>query len=210
MRLLLSIGVAVVGGFAVCCGCDSPPSRVEQVNVDPHAVAAKLIEAGDKDKNGKLSAEELKDVPYVAVMANSYDKDRDHQVTADEISERLTAVVFDPRKAMSPGECIVMRKGSPFGGALVKLTPAPGLVDLLPNANGKTDSTGIARLKMEDEHRPKNVPHVTGLIRPGLYRVEVTHPSISVPARYNTETTLGAEVSEASLSNGPFVIQLDF
>jgi hypothetical protein len=63
---------------------------------------------------------------------------------------------------------------------------------------------------MEDEHRPKNAPHVTGLIRPGLYRVEITHPSIPVPARYNTETTLGAEVSEASLSNGPFVIQLDF
>jgi hypothetical protein len=103
-----------------------------------------------------------------------------------------------------------MRKGSPFGGAQVKLTPAPGLVELLPDANGKTDSSGIARLKMGDKNLPKNAPHVTGLIRPGLYQVEITHDSIPVPARYNTETTLGAEVSEASTSNGPFVIQLDF
>jgi len=202
--------VAIVVGFAVCCGCDSPPSRVEQVSINPGEVAEKLIETGDKDKNGKLNAEELKGVPYVAVMAKSYDKDRDNQVTAEEISERLTAVVFDPRKAMSPGECIVMRKGSPFGGAIVKLTPAPGLVDSLPSATGKTDGGGIARLKMGEEHRPANAPHVTGLIRPGLYRVEITHPTIPVPLRYNTETTLGAEVSEASLSNGPFVIQLDF
>ena len=69
-------------------------------------------------------------MPYVAVMANSYDKDRDHQLRQRRSPERLATVVFDPRKAMSPGECIVMRKGSPFGGAQVKLVPAPGLADL--------------------------------------------------------------------------------
>jgi hypothetical protein len=210
MRLPFAYIVSAAVATTTYCGCDSPPSRVEQISFTPTDVAAKLIETGDKDKNGNLSTQELKDVPYIAVMANAYDKDRDHQVTAEEISERLTAVVFDPRKAMSTGECVVMRKGSPFAGALVKLTPAPGLEDQLPSATGTTDNTGIARLKMGEEHRPQNAPHVTGLIRPGLYWVEVTHASISVPPRYNTETTLGAEVSEASLTNGPFLIKLDF
>lgn len=196
--------------LAVVLGCDSAPSRVEQVKIDPEGLAANFIQIGDKDRNGKLSTEELKSVPYVAVMAGSYDKNRDHDITAEEISKRLAAIVFDPRKAMSPGECIVLRKGTPLSGAQVKLIPAPGLEQSLPNAMGKTGKDGIARLKMGDEHRPENVPHVVGLIRPGLYRVEVTHPSTPIPARFNTETILGAEVSEASLTNGPFVIQLDF
>ena len=36
-------------------------------------------------------------------------------------------------------------------------------------------------------------------MQPGLYRVEITHPTVTLPAKYNTETTLGREVSGDSL-----------
>jgi hypothetical protein len=173
-------------------------------------LAASLIENGDKDKNKLLSREELKTMPYLAVMAASYDANRDQQLSEEEIAQRLKMVVFDERVALTPGECIVTRKGSPFAGADVKLVPVPCLAEHLPVASGKSNAGGVAQLAMEAEHRPENAPRVTGLIRPGLYKIEVTHASIPVPAQYNTQTTLGAEASTAAFSSGPIMIRLDF
>jgi hypothetical protein len=49
-------------------------------------------------------------------------------------------------------------------------------------------------LAVAPEDRPPNSPNMP-LIMPGLYRIKITHPSVSVPAKYNTHTTLGLEVS---------------
>jgi hypothetical protein len=210
MRLGLLPSAALVVAFAICAGCDSPPSRIYQIKADPVKLAAALVESGDKDKNQKLSQEELKDLPYIAVMADAYDTNHDHQLTVEEIAERLAKVVFDPQKALTPGECIVQRKGSPFTGAEVRLVPAPCLAEYLPVATGKSDRNGVVRLTMEAENRPANAPHVAGLIRPGLYRIEVTHSTIPIPAQYNSQTMLGAEASAAAFAGGPILIQLDF
>jgi hypothetical protein len=35
------------------------------------------------------------------------------------------------------------------------------------------------------------------VIQPGLYRVEITHPTVNVPAKYNSESTLGIEAAIA-------------
>lgn len=201
---------AVAAMFALVSGCDSPPSRIYQIDASSTTLAAALIDEGDKDKNRALSTDELKSMPYVAPMAAAYDANRDHLLSEQEIADRLGSVVFDPRKALATGEFVVTRKGSPLAGAEVRLLPAPGLVDYLPIATGKSNRDGIARMTMEAEHRPANAPNVAGLIRPGLYRIEVTHPSIPVPAKYNEQTTLGVEVSTATLSNGPIPVQLDF
>jgi len=40
---------------------------------------------------------------------------------------------------------------------------------------------------------PQNLP----VIQPGLYLVEITHPSIAIPAEYNTASTLGLEAGVA-------------
>jgi hypothetical protein len=50
---------------------------------------------------------------------------------------------------------------------------------------------------MAAEDRPKNAPNMP-LVQPGIYRVEITHPSVKIPAKYNTETTLGIEITSAS------------
>jgi hypothetical protein len=44
---------------------------------------------------------------------------------------------------------------------------------------------------------PKGAPQIE-LMQPGLYRIEVTHPSRKIPAKYNTETTLGIEITSAN------------
>jgi hypothetical protein len=50
---------------------------------------------------------------------------------------------------------------------------------------------------MSPDDMPKNAPKMP-LVQPGLYSVEITHPSTKIPAKYNTATTLGIEVSSAS------------
>ena len=40
------------------------------------------------------------------------------------------------------------------------------------------------------EELPSSVPNVPGLMRPGLYWVEVTHKNVKIPEKYNTKTTL--------------------
>ncbi len=49
-------------------------------------------------------------------------------------------------------------------------------------------------LAIADDKLPSDLKGFPG-IRPGYYMVEITHPSKTIPTRYNTETTLGQEVA---------------
>ena len=35
----------------------------------------------------------------------------------------------------------------------------------------------------------------------GTYKIEITHPNVQVPAKYNTSTTLGEEVARDTLGD---------
>ena len=50
---------------------------------------------------------------------------------------------------------------------------------------------------MAAEDRPRNAPNIP-LMQPGLYHVEITHPSTKIPAKYNTQTTLGIEITSGN------------
>ena len=57
-------------------------------------------------------------------------------------------------------------------------------------AAGKTDQNGMAMLSV-----PTKGPGDPPGVAPGFYRVEITAPGMNIPAKYNTETTLGQEVA---------------
>lgn len=200
----------LIAFLAVSTGCQDRPSRINQIDADPSQLARCMLEHGDKDHDNALSPDELENLPFLKCMASAYDSDSDGSLSEQEIASRFAAVVFDPRKALTPGECLVMRSGKPLAGAQVRLVPAECLTAFLPAARGTTSKEGVVRLTMEEENRPENAPRIAGLIRPGLYRIEVTHSTIAVPARFNTNTVLGAEASAATLVKGPIAIQLDF
>ena len=44
-------------------------------------------------------------------------------------------------------------------------------------------------------------------VQQGLFRVEITHPTVTIPAKYNIETKLGKEVS---FELGENVMRFDF
>ena len=62
-------------------------------------------------------------------------------------------------------------------------------------ATGTSGPGGRGYLGVAPEDLPENTTSLP-LTQPGLYRVEITHPSVRIPAKYNTETTLGIEVAE--------------
>jgi hypothetical protein len=84
-----------------------------------------------------------------------------------------------------------------LAGAMVRLVPADFLGDAVKGATGESSASGGGQLNMAPEDRPRNAPNMP-LMQPGLYKVEITHPSSKIPAKYNTETTLGIEITSGN------------
>ena len=64
------------------------------------------------------------------------------------------------------------------------------LVDAIEPATGTSIVQGMVR--------PAIAGQPTALMRVGYYRVEVTSPKVKLPAKFNSATTVGVEVSPFS------------
>src|SRR5690606_20956460 len=91
--------------------------------------------------------------------------------------------------------CEVTRGGKPLTGALVTFEPAEFLGNDIRAASGEVAATGLAMMSIPKEARPR-ADYPAG-VQLGLYKVKITMPGNEpvIPARYNTEPTLGQEVS---------------
>jgi hypothetical protein len=87
--------------------------------------------------------------------------------------------------------------GRALAGASVRLIPAPFLGDAVKPASGESGPGGGGSLSMSAEDMPSNAPKMP-LVQPGLYNVEITHPTTEVPAKYNSQTTLGIEITSGN------------
>ena len=89
-----------------------------------------------------------------------------------------------------PVSCRVLHNGEPLAGAKAVFAPEKFLGDGLQSGSGTTDRQGIAWISSPYAADPS----VKGL-SPGFYRIQITKDGERVPARFNVETTLGAEVA---------------
>jgi hypothetical protein len=170
------------------CGCGGL-STVAPPDVNADEAAAAAIEAYDDDEDGSLSEAELEDLPALTIA--TADKDGDSKVSADEIEERIR-LWSDGETGLMTFYCNVTLDGRTLEGAEVKLEPEPFLGDAVKPASGVMRSDG-AILKIDPELLPADQRTMRG-VQPGLYKVRITHPSVKIPPRYNTETTLGQEI----------------
>ncbi|MEX2137622.1 MAG: hypothetical protein WD894_00045 [Pirellulales bacterium] len=178
--------IAVVVLFL--CGCGGL-SAVAPPEVNADEAAAGAIEAYDDDGDGVLSEAELKDLP--ALTMQTADKDSDGEVSADEIASRIR-LWSEGETGLMTFYCNVTLDGRTLGGAEVTLDPEPFLGDAVMPASGVMRSDG-AILKIDPKLLPEDQRMIRG-VQPGLYKVRITHPSAKIPARFNTETTLGQEI----------------
>jgi hypothetical protein len=177
-------------------GCSNQPSAIRPPNVDANDAAQKVIAELDHDGDGKLSRSEWAKSPSIAATASAYDKNGDGFLELDELVSGIEVWKKTGVGARSVPFKVILN-GSPLAGATVRLVPAPFLSDAVKPASGQTSASGGGQFAMAREDLPKNAPNMP-LVQPGLYQVEITHPSVKIPAKYNTQTTLGIEITSGN------------
>lgn len=186
-RLILSlVGISIAAGG----GCTGKPSRLAAPTIDRNAGQAALSKY-DQNADGSLSGDELKKVPAIYAALKRIDSNSDGQVSADEISSRI-AVWQNSGIAITKVVAYVRHNQRPLAGAQVTLVPEEFLGTAVKPAGGTTDQSGAAPLRISAS------PDEAG-VHLGFYRIEVSKKDANgkeiIPARFNTETNLGVEIS---------------
>ena len=176
-----------VGSCLVLAGCLGS-DRIAAPQFDVAASAEGAIAAYDKDSNGSLDKAECKGSPFELTR---WDGNSDGKVSTDEIQTRLER--YEQQKTGITGVvCAVTWNRRPLENAKVVFEPEEFLGGAIEAAEATTDIEGQA-MPAIPEVVAKD-PVLTG-VRPGLYKIRITHPDIDIPAKYNTESTLSFDAS---------------
>jgi len=188
----VAITIAGLAGSCLLNGCSGP--KIEEPKFDAQAVADAALKAYDSDNDGRIGPQELKEAPGLREAAPDLDTDHDSGLSREEIVARIE-LYAELRLALAPSECHVLLDKRPLAGATVRLIPVEFLQDMIQPADGVTGETGHASPTVDDP--VAKAEGVTGA-NPGFYRVEVSlldgTGKETIPAKYNTETTLGLHV----------------
>lgn len=163
--------------------------RVQVPAIPAEKAAQEALKQYDTNKDGVVDKAELKACPALASCLKIVDKNRDGKLSGDEITERIKSYQIS-RVGLAAVIVKVTLDGKPLTGATVTLVPERFLGDEIKPASGVTDSSGVANLATEGEEVPG--------VACGMFRIQVSKKDTggreTVPARYNQNTTLGAEV----------------
>ncbi len=184
MRACVCGGLLMFSGL-VGCGNSVPP-RVLPDRPDASA-ASKAMELYDTNHDGFLDAKELDQVPGLKAAIERVDTDHDGKISEQEIADRIKSWA-DSQAGRIPVSCRVTHNGKPLAGAKVVFVPEMFLGGTLQSGSGTTSEAGFANISC-----PYSADSSVQGLSPGFYRVEISKDGERIPAKYNTETTLGAE-----------------
>jgi hypothetical protein len=188
---LLNLACATV---LLLTGCNSGPSRIKPPSIDADDAAAEAMELYDKDGDGSIAGAELDAVPGIKAAMETIDADKDGKATEDEIVQRIEAWQATNIGVMAVSAAFTL-DGRPLAGAKITFEPESFLGDQIKPGFGDCTS-GAAMITIPKDQRPqKDMPPGVQL---GLYRVKVSkrvNGQETIPAKYNTETTLGQQIS---------------
>lgn len=176
-------------------GCGGGPTAVDVPDFDPADAAEQAMEIYDSDGDGYVAGAELEAAPGLNAAIKNLDADSDGKVSEEEIAERVRTWQ-QMQIGLMTFTCDVTLNGRPLEGATVTFEPEGFLSGVIQPAVGMTDMGGSARPKVPKELRPS--PDTPPGVQAGLYKVKISLQaagSEKIPAEYNTETTLGQEVS---------------
>jgi hypothetical protein len=198
MARIFGICSAGLGLLVLSClaGC-SQYGRIYPPKIDASRAAEAAIKLYDSDGDGILSAGELERAP--GLRASLCDTNKDGRITADEIIERINKYQSD-RVGLISFEVHVTLNDKPLKGATVKFIPEEFLSDWIQPGSGTTDANGLAFIGMDPSLLRQDLKSMP-LMHCGIYRVEITQPQTSIPARYNTNTVIGQEIAADTIVN---------
>jgi hypothetical protein len=176
-------------------GCSGGPSALTAPSIDADDAAAQAMELFDKNNDETLDETELKAAPGLQASMATLDGDKDGTVSAQEITDRINAWAATGI-GLTTASPLVTLDGQPLAGAKVTFEPEPFLADYLKTATGETNDMGTVSVTIPKEQRePADAPPGLTL---GFYRVRISKEvggKETIPAVYNTETTLGQQIA---------------
>jgi len=177
--------------FALAVGCsEGAGSRVPTPSLSSTGAAKEALAEYDTNRDGYLDAKELEQCPSLKKALKSMDTDKDGRLSGSEIAERLT-LHQESGVGLISATCQVRLDGRPLPGATVTFVPEKFLGTAIKPASGVSDASGFVLLQAEEAAGPG--------VQPGFYRVQVSKKNAkgeeTIPAKYNTKTILGEEVS---------------
>jgi hypothetical protein len=195
-RMAVWLGLLLVG-------CSSGKKDATIPKFDPAAATTAALAEFDANGDGKFSAEELKKSPGLGAASGAFDSDGDGSLSADELKTGLQQFHGEGASLITLS-CQVTHNGGPLEGATVTLVPEHFMGEALKPAAGVTSGSGGAALSVADEEIPVEFRGRFQGAHCGIFRVVVTHPTVKVPAKYNTQTEIGRVVSRRN--NEPVTI----
>jgi len=171
-------------------GCLNEPKRISAPSIDAVAAGQEAMKLYDKNNDGKISGAEFDKVPCLLMSLPIIKSTKEKGITAADITTRIKAWQQTKIGRIGSVNAMVTRNGKPLVGAVVKFVPEKFLGSDVPVCTGTapTGSDGSAEItETVPAGEPKGVP-------PGYYRVEITMPDGSIPAKYNTQTIFGEEM----------------
>lgn len=190
MRRLTKTLIVLVIGTSIFVGCDRGAPPVEAPPWDVEGITDKAMAQCDDNSDGLLTETELKNAPGLGYALPVLDTDGDKKLSRDEVRKRFQAYL-DSKMGIQGFNCFVLlRNGRPLHDAEIRLVPEPFLEGIIEPAEGYIvdEQSGAA------DFTTPNEDNLFG-VRSGMYRVEVTSPSIKIGKKYNEETILGVEIS---------------
>jgi hypothetical protein len=184
MLALSAISLLIIGG------CMREPSRIAVISFDADAAGTEALNMYDTNKDGKISGAELDKVPSLRDSVANFNSTKEKGLTAADITARLKKWQDLKVGRMGSVSCTVMRNGKPLAQAEVKFVPEKFLGESLPISTGTSGPDGVASISL-----PVSGPDDAPGVPPGFYKVQITKSGENIPAKYNTQTILGAEVA---------------
>ena len=193
-----------VSSLVILAGCMGGPTRMKPPSIDPALVGQRALSQYDTDGDGGISGKELDKCPGIKRRLQAYDTNIDTKVSAEEIANRVREWQATKLAIISVmGE--LRMDGQPLSGANIQFIPEDFLSEHLKVASGTTDDSGYFSVAIDDSELPDDQKGLTGA-QVGVYKVSITHPSRSIPEKYNSATHLGIEVAR----DNPEILQLVF
>ena len=218
-QIELCLGLGLVGIVALAVvGCGSKaPTAIQPMEVASDA-GHRAIEKYDANKDGVLDYNELAKAPGLrSGLARikklgtfrgpkpSESQLKDLKISADEIDARIKEWKEHGSGRITVSCRVFRKKGGakpqPIADAEVQFVPEDFLGPGLTTGTGTTDKGGVAGIAQPS--RGGDDPAIG--VCPGFYSVKITKGN-EIPAKYNTETTLGVEISgdsDALQAGGP-------
>ncbi len=198
MVKMRAVGLNLIAAYLMLVavyGCSNRPPTLKPPKFDGEDAGIAAMKQYDTDGDGVVGGDELNHAPSLNFALDRLDEDQDDCISAAEV----TRLIDDKWKQDAAGviriKCVVELDGKPLDGATVTFDPENFLGEgIVYPASGVTRA-GLTTLSVATENLVH--PNARG-VAPGLYLVrisKVVDGEETIPARYNTATTLGVEVA---------------